>query len=150
MTDSRKTLKLTEVSDFFTSCGSDELLVLGAPPSVSGRAPPDQRCNHQEVISQRELKTDFIGAQVRGFGRLHPAGSEHFTTSEHLSWTSLESLLAQVHLSLGLFWTGSDTLNGYPLISARPAPRVRSRSKYLVMSGNVQVSLGSDHSLVHL
>lgn len=44
----------------FTSCGSDELLVLGAPASVSGRAPPVQRCNHQEVISHRELKTDFI------------------------------------------------------------------------------------------
>lgn len=150
----------------FTSCGSDELLVLCAPASVSGRAPPPQRRNHQEVISHRELKTDFIrvlrsealddyicwirtqntehrthSVPTRSIKQSPPEHLDRLQTlqlpSEHLSWTSLD----QVHLSLGLFWTGSDGLNGSPLISVRPAPRIRSGSKlYLVMSGKVQVS----------
>lgn len=63
-----------------------------------------------------------------------------WTASKHFSYLQnifLGPLLDQVHLSLGLFWTGSDGLNGSPLISVRPAPRIRSGSKlYLVMSGS--------------
>lgn len=148
----------------FTSCGSDELLVLCAPASVSGRAPPPQRRNHQEVISHRELKTDFIRVLrlealddyicwIRTLHTEHtlsqpdPSNSplqNIWTASKHFSYLQnifLGPLLDQVHLSLGLFWTGSDGLNGSPLISVRPAPRIRSGSKlYLVMSGKVQVS----------